>query len=400
MRAAALTYLLALKDEEHATPGLLGPLVFDSTHGRKAAVRMGRFVEGQFESAPVQIVPAPTPYETEIKSGAVFETSPGKYSRLQKVVYSGVFLNEVTWMDPARFTFAADFYIWLRFAKDSGVDDVDSREIKFPDLTAGGAFDREHPLEEREMADGTSYRLWRVQGEFRNPFDLHRYPFDRQSLTIRFFNARAAADHIVYVLDESASDFGQARGGTTPVGAADEAFHLLSQWRFVGAHQRRENFVAQSSLGDPFRLGHVNYRELSGYAASFDLQRRALSVLVKNLLPLWLMTCMLYASLHFPTILVQPKIGVGITAMLTGMVLLNSVDNQMGTIGYTVAIEYAFYLFFALGLVHIVSVLVAERLREHNRNEMAHRIDLWTRFIFFGAVLGMFLIGFFQYRTP
>jgi len=175
---------------------------------------------------------------------------------------------------------------------------------------------------------------------------------------------------------------------------------LLSQWRFVGAHHRRENFVAKSSLGDPLRVGRVNYRELSGYAASFDLQRRALSVLVKNLLPLWLMTCMLYASLHFPPILVQPKIGVGVTAMLTGMVLLNSVNNQLGAIGYTVAVEYAFYLFFALGLLHIVSVLVTEHLREHRHTPVAHKIDFWTRVVFLGAVIGMFLVGSFQLRTP
>jgi branched-chain amino acid transport system substrate-binding protein len=399
MRAAALKYLLGLQDEERASPGLLGPLVFDSTRGRQADVRMGRFVEGQFQSAPVQIVPAPTPHENEIKSGAVFETRPGKYSRLQQVIYSGIFLNEIMWMDPSKFTFAADFYIWLRFAKTSGADAADPREIKFPDLTLGGAFDRQHPLEEREMPDGTSYRLWRVQGEFRNPFDLHRYPFDRQSLTIRFFNARSAFDHIVYVLDQTASDFGEKRVATSPTGAAAEAFRLLSQWRFVGAHQQRENFVAKSSLGDPLRLGRINYRELSGFKASFDLQRRALSVLVKSLLPLWLMTCMLYASLHFPPSLVQPKLGVGITAMLTGMVLLNAVNNQMGAIGYTVAVEYAFYLFFALGLLHIVSVMVTERLREHNRSATAHRIDLWTRVIFFLAVLGMFLGGFFQYKT-
>ena len=399
MRASVLKYLLALNDEQNATPGLLAPLAFDSNRGRHAAIRMGRFVQGHFESASVQIVPAPTPHETEIKSGTVFETRPGKYARLQQVIYSGIFLNEIMWMDPARFTFAADFYIWLRFAKNSGPGAADPGEIKFPDLVAGGAFDRQHPLEEREMADGTSYRLWRVQGEFRNPFDLHRFPFDRQSLTVRFFNARSAADHVVYALDQSASEFGEAHGSASPVDAAPEAFRLLSQWRFVGAHHRRENFVANSSLGDPLRIGRVNYRELSGYAASFDLQRRALSVLVKSLLPLWLMTCMLYASLHFPPILVQPKIGVGITAMLTGMVLLNTVNNQMGAIGYTVAVEYAFYLFFALGLLHIVSVLLAERLREYKHDAMANRIDFWTRIIFLGAVFGMFVGGYVQYKT-
>ena len=399
MRAAALKYLLALNDEQKASPGLLAPLAFDSARGRHAAIRMGRFVRGHFESAPVQIVPVPAPYDAEMQSGAVFEISPGKYSRLQAVIYSGLFLNEIMWMDPVNFTFAADFYIWLRFAKNSGVGAADPREIEFPDLLSSGAFDREHPLEEREMPDGTSYRLWRVQGEFRNPFDFRRYPFDRQSLTIRFFNARAAADHIVYALDQSAAAFGEVHPDTTDVGAAEEAFRVLSQWRFIDSHPRRENFVAKSSLGDPLRASRVNYREVSGYAASFDLQRRSLSVLVKNLLPLWLMTCMLYASLHFPPVLVHSKIGVGITAMLTGMVLLNTVNNQMGAIGYTVVVEYAFYLFFALGLLHIVSVLITERLREQTRNATADRIDFWTRVIFFGAVFCMTLGGVFQYRA-
>jgi len=81
------------------------------------------------------------------------------------------------------------------------------------------------------------------------------------------------------------------------------------------------------------------------------------------------------------------------------MVLLNSVNGQMGAVGYTVAVEYAFYLFFALGLLHIISVLVTKRLRENSQHGTADRIDLWTRIIFFLAVLGMFLGGFYQYKT-
>jgi len=399
MRAAVLKYLLSLKDATRAPVGLLGPFVFDSTRGRQPGVRMGQFVEGRLQSAPVQIVPAPTPHETEIKSGAVFETRPGKYSRLQQIIYSGVFLNEVMWIDPARSTFAADFYVWLRFAKNSGVDAADPREIKFPDLVSGGAFDREHPVEQREMADGTSYRLWRVQGEFRNEFDLHRYPFDRQSLTVRFFNARAAADHIIYALDRSASGFEKNRDGVT-VGAAPQAFRLLSQWRFVGANHRRENFVAKSSLGDPLPLGRVNYRELSGYAASFDLQRLSLTNVIKNLLPLLLMTCILYASLHFPPTFVHTKIGVAITAVLTGVVLLNSVNTQLGAIGYTVAVEWAFYVFFGLGLLHIVSVIITEKLRLQQHGPAAARVDYWTRVAFIASVVALFVSGYFALRMP
>ncbi|EDY20967.1 Extracellular ligand-binding receptor [Chthoniobacter flavus Ellin428] len=387
LRTSALHNLLALDKQGSPLPGLLGPFVFDSGRGRQTALRIGRFNHGRFESAPLQIVPVLHPHEAEVESGAVFELRPGNYVRLQQVIYSGLYLNELMWIDQAHFTFGADFYVWLRFAKGAGAEAADPTEIKFPDLSTGH-FDREHPVEQREMADGTSYRLWRVQGEFRSPFDLHHYPFDRQSLTLRFYNARAAADRIVYALDESAPDTMDSRS-VTPSGVSAEAFRGLSQWKFVSAHQWRQNFVAKSSLGDPLRIGLQNYRELSGHAVTIELQRRSLTTLMKTLLPLWLMTCILYASLYFPPVLVQPKIGVAMTAVLTGMVLLNLVNSQLGAIGYTVAVEYAFYVYFALGLLQIVSVLLSEHLRGLGRTAAADRSDRWTRVLFIGAVVGL-----------
>jgi branched-chain amino acid transport system substrate-binding protein len=389
-RAAVLKYLLSLNDPLRASRGLLGPLAFDATRGRQTAMRMGRFNHGRLESAPTQIISVLNPHETDIKSGAVFETQPGKYARLKQVIYAGLYVNEVMWMDQPHFTFAADFYVWIRFVKNSAPGAADPTEIKFPDLSTG-RFDREHPVEQREMPDGTSYYLWRVQGEFRNPFDLHRYPFDRQTLRLRFFNARAAADRIVYALDLGAAQLpADSKDATVTSGASAEAFRGLTQWDFVGAHQSRETFVAKSSLGDPHQMGRENFRELSGYVATFELQRHSFTTLMKSLLPLWLMTCILYASLHFPASLVQPKIGVAMTAVLTGVVLLNLVNSQLGSVGYTVAVEYAFYVYFALGLLQIVSVLLSEHLRAIGRPTAANRADILTRIVFIGSVISLF----------
>jgi ABC-type branched-subunit amino acid transport system substrate-binding protein len=394
-RAAALGYLRALNEPSRAPSGLLGPIVFDSARGRQAAIRMGRFNRGHLESAPLQIVPVLTPLEADVNSGAVFEISPGRYVRLQQVIYSGIFLNEIMWMEQARSTFAADFYVWLRFTKNTGPDAADPTDIKFPNLSEG-RFDREHPVEQREMPDGTSYFLWRVQAAFRNNFDLRRYPFDRQTLTMRFVNSRAAADRIVYALDQTATQgSAETTSDKVPFGTAEGAFGKLTQWKFVSAHQQRENFVARSSLGDPRRLGRENHRELSGYASSIDLQRRSFSTLMKNLLPLFIMTAILYASLHFPSVLMQVKIGVAMTAVLTGMVLLNSVNAQLGAIGYTVVVEYAFYIFFALGLLHVVAVLIAERLREIGRPAVARRTDLVARVAFLAIVISSVSAAFF-----
>ena len=391
-RAAILQALAGFNDPARARNGLLGPLAFDAERGRPTAIRIGRFNRGRFESAPLQIVSVVAPHEAEIKSGAVFEIRPGSYARLQQVIYSGLYVNEIMWMDQIRSSFGADFYVWLRFAHNLGPEAADPTEIKFPDLASTGRFDREHPVERREMPDGTCYILWRVQTEFRNNFDFHRYPFDRQTLTLRFVNSRAAADRIVYALDQS-SPQGLGEPGTqqTASGASDAAFRGLSQWKFLGIHQRRDSVVARSSLGDPRRLGRENFRELSGYATTVDLERRWLSNLTKNLLPLLLMTGIMYASLHFPPVLVQVKVGVAMTGFLTGMVLLTSINSQLGPIGYTIAVEYAFYLFFALGLLHIVSVLLGEHFRALGRMTAARRTDFWARGLFLVGVLGLFV---------
>jgi branched-chain amino acid transport system substrate-binding protein len=104
-----------------------------------------------------------------------------------------MFINEIPHVDVLKLSFGADFYLWLRFARDAGPYSADPADINFPTLISGN-FDRAHPAEEREMTDGTEYRLWRVQGEFHNDFDQHRFPFDRQTLLVPFFNAGGAAD--------------------------------------------------------------------------------------------------------------------------------------------------------------------------------------------------------------
>lgn len=398
MRAAVLKHLAGLRDAKTAQAGLLGPLVFDEARGRETAIRLGQFRGGRFHSAPLQMEPVHFPDAAEIESGAIFPIHAGHFARLQQVIYSGVFVNEVNFVDQARFLFGADFYIWLRFAKNSGPGAADPTDIKFPDLETG-IFDREHPVERRVLADGNVYLLWRVQGTFRNDFDLRRYPFDAETLKIRFVNAHSAANHIVYALDVLGAEALHGKASAeTPFGASATAFHRLTQWTFSRAYQSRESFVAHSSLGDPQRVGRENYRELSGYAASFDLRRKSLPTLLKNLLPLFIMTCILYASLHFPPVLVQPKVAVAITVVLTGMVLLNLVNSQLGAVGYMAAVEYAFFLYFALGLLCIISVLYSEHQRAIGSTLVADRCDFWTRVLFIAAVAGLVLAAFYYAR--
>lgn len=221
--------------------------------------------------------------------------------------------------------------------------------------------------------------VWRVQGEFRNDFDLRRFPFDTQTLQLPFTNATAPMERIVYVVDKRSSDVG---AGAQQEIASPIAFRNLTQWDALSAGERRENLVTDSALGDPTRTGVSSLRELSGFLVTVEVERRALATLSKTLLPLVLVTAIMFASLYFPAALVKEKVTVAITGALSGAVLLTAINTQLGSVGYTIAVEYIFYIFFLLCLLCIISVLVCERQRANNQMKALNFTQQFTRLLF------------------
>ena len=411
-RKAVLAWLGALDGPEHAAPGLTGPLWFTPDRGRTQEIRIGRFHNGSFGSAPLQVVAVDAPEPADIASGAVFRTAAGRFARLQRVVYTGMFLNDIPRIDLRHSSFDADVYVWLRYAGDAGPGAGDPTDISFPNLI-NGRFDRAHPAEQREGADGTVYQLWRVQGTFRNDFDLHRFPFDRQTLTVPFFNAHVATDRIVYALDRRSGATGDPENLARPSGsggalaaqaATDDvpvephpitavgAFQHLTQWTPLGARERRDNLVTDSGPGDPDRVGATGDRELSGFRLTVDVRRRALAALSKTLIPLFLITLIMFSSLYLPQARVKEKVTGAIIGALAGAVLLASVNSQLGSIGYTAAVEYAFDMFFGLSTLCIAAALGADHLRATGRAEAAVRTQQWTRVVFL-LVVGVVAAG-------
>ena len=129
-------------------------------------------------------------------------------------------------------------------------------------------------------------------------------------------------------------------------------------------------------------------RELSGYNLTVELRRSVIAAMTKTMLPLVVMTLIMYAALFFPHGLVKETVTVVITVALSGTVLLSSINAQLGDTGYILAVEYVFYLFFGLCLFSIVGVLTAERLRVAERVPLARRVTRATR-----AAFGLVIAG-------
>lgn len=415
-RRAILQYLLSLDSPSHSVLGLTYPIWFTENRGRQQPIKIGVYNNKILESAPIQLVREYHPDPSELASGTVLDFGYNQFFRLQQVVSAGIHLNEIRSIDPVQSKFSADFFVWLRYQKNHKYFQGNPLDIEFPDLLRG-EFDINRPAESVDLSDGTTFRLWRVQGEIKNDFNFQLYPFDKQTLSIRFVNAHAASQQIIYTRDREVSDrefkFKSFPSGVRGVNSKNnyvspeknneflsanedstlKALKNLTQWAAKSIESRQDTLITNSALGNPLRYGVNNRREVSGFLTNVVVSRNVLSNLIKSLLPLFLLTTITFSSLFFPPGLVKEKITVAISSLLSAIILLSSINSQLGNVGYVLLVEYAFYSFFLLCLISIISVLFAERLRYRKREGRALLIETCTKIIYLTIVIGVIIVG-------
>jgi len=131
---------LARQDNpSQAIAGLTGPIYFDENRSARQDVRIGRCTEGQCVSAPIQLAAVPDPrlidLDRELAAGHVIRVRQQFYW-LQRVVYTGIDINQISRVDTSKGTFTSDFYLWFRYAGDDEVRSVDlnaARTFLIPD---------------------------------------------------------------------------------------------------------------------------------------------------------------------------------------------------------------------------------------------------------------------------
>src|SRR5271165_5324442 len=98
--------------------------------------------------------------------------------------------------------------------------------------------------------------------------------------------------------------------------------------------------------------------------------------------------------------LIKEKVTVAVTGALSGAVLLTAINSQLGSIGYTIAIEYAFFVFFGLSTFSIIAALTAEHFRHIKRAHMAIATERATRAIFLLAIVGLLAGAWYVATSP
>jgi ABC-type branched-subunit amino acid transport system substrate-binding protein len=385
--------LAAIDGPKSAVVGLTGRLYFNANRDIPRPIRLGFFRYGWFVTAPLQLVRIDQPdgidLAAEREKGHVIAFEDRHYW-IQRVVYTGIDIIRVNRIDVKQNSFNVDFYLWMRFAGD----DEAQTHVEFPALLDRGAFDPARPMQAGKE-DGLSYRLYRISGDFKARFDLHHYPFDTQQLLLHFQNTEQRRELITYVIDR----FGLRLADDRSSLAGDGAYSGLQLWRFLGLNYFVESLSSGSTLGKASLFGAEAQTEFAGFDAAIMLRRSSAIYMLKNLLPLFLLVLVVFATLFFPETMFRERVTIPVTAILTSAVLLLAVNSQIGDVGYTLVVEEIFYIFFGLCLMTILAGYGHEKLRDAGRKSLAIVLDHVAQVIYVGTVLAVIVVFYRRYAA-
>jgi hypothetical protein len=137
----------------------------------------------------------------------------------------------------------------------------------------------------------------------------------------------------------------------------------------------------RSTTPDP-RTGAPEFDQVSTYQVQMTYGRNVSAFLVKNLLPLALLALVTYISLYFSPTYATGRITFSITSVLTASVMLQSISNSLPDVGYTVAIEWGYYVFIALSAVLVMINISIERLYKAKRFLAVSQLDWIARVVY------------------
>ena len=373
--------LAAIDGPKSAVVGLTGRLYFNANRDIPRPIRLGFFRYGSFVTAPLQLVRIDQPdgidLAAEREKGHV-ATFGNRHYWIQHVVYTGIDIIRLNRIDVKQGTFNVDFYLWMRFAGD----DDGQTQVQFPALLDGGAFDPARPLQIGQE-DGLNYRLYRINGDFKARYELHNYPFDTQQLLLHFRNTQQRQELVTYVIDRFGLRLADERSSLVE----DGAYSGLALWRFLRLRYFVDSLSSGSTLGKAALFDSGLKMEFAGFDTMIVLRRSSAVFILKNLLPLFLLALVVFATLFFPETLFRERVTIPVTAMLTSAVLLLTIDNQLGDVGYTVAVEKIFYVFFALCLMTMLAGFGHERLRHAGRKRLCALVDRTAQVLYVGTAL-------------
>lgn len=272
----------------------------------------------------------------------------------------GLYILDIAHLDVKESEFYADFYVWYKAPADI---DWQPENIEF----MNGVIESATPLASSTSATGARHWSQRIKGRFRGHFELHSYPFDRQSLPIVIEDAENTVDALQFVADsDSPVDFN----------LWVEPELRVPDWKRAGASCATDTHHYKTDFG----LGSNKTSSYSRFIFSVNLSRLFMPHLVKFILPLIIIAGMAYVVFFINASEFEAQCGICITALLSAVALHNSQADALPNVGYLLMSDKIFILFYVVIFLALVQTVVNNNYAKRRRFDMAIYLDRVCRY--------------------
>ena len=296
-------------------------------------------------------------------------------------VLIGAYVENIQTVDPQTNSFSADIYVWLRWSNEALEP---WKTMEFMNLYEAWQLTSWTATEEPELqSDGTLYHLTHYQGAFNSRLALADYPFGTQRLLIEIEDIKNESQSIRYVTNSSSIDISDEISipgydiGTPSIAASDYAYPT----DFGSLDSTKTNVYSKVLITMP-----VSYPVLTN--------------VVKYLVPILLV--MIAAGLIFqiPPGLVEGRIGLAITALLTLVAMQWTATDGLPINEYLTLLDVLYVLSLAFILGSLIRAIRTSWVARDTGEKEAITLDERSMVVFFAlyavafatAVLGYLLI--------
>ena len=296
-------------------------------------------------------------------------------------VLIGAYVENIQTVDPQTNSFSADIYVWLRWSNEALEP---WKTMEFMNLYEAWQLTSWMATEEPELqSDGTLYYLTHYQGAFNSRLALADYPFGTQRLLIEIEDIKNESRGFRYVTNSSSID--------------------ISDEITIPGYDIGTPSIAASDYAYPTDFGSLDSTKTNVYSKvliTMPVSYPVLTNVVKYLVPILLV--MIAAGLIFqiPPGLVEGRIGLAITALLTLVAMQWTATDGLPINEYLTLLDVLYVLSLAFILGSLIRAIRTSWVARDTGEKEAITLDERSMVVFFAlyavafatAVLGYLLI--------
>lgn len=334
------------------------------------AVRRDVFVsvikDGRYKTAFTQLVVPRDEYVLkELRERAAkgyVMIADGQPYHLVDVVFVGVDIAKINDINTKDMNWDADMFMWFKWSGDR----LESKDIDR--IGVINAVKEQSSLLKEDLSKPVKYRALRKRYTLGTAYDLSKFPFDRQALTMTIAHASKNSTHVMLVLDARHMDDGPIRK-INP-----------QEWTFLENKFYSNLYEYDSTFGDPdYRLGkgHRSHIYFSSVNVEVDVKRIIQPYLFTFFLPLAIIIGIILLVLWVPLDQFAPRINASISGLVGILVYHMSQKNSFPKVGYVMMADYYFIIAYVFVVGLIISIIATQTLQSGGKKELAKRLNHW-----------------------